>query len=87
MADMRAMGRAQMGEKHYAAILSDASALEIMKRRAAGEMGKDLAAEFGVSHSLITQLCHRKIWRHLDGPTTRRKVGGRHGKPSRSVSP
>lgn len=77
MADMIAMDRGPRGERHYKAKLSDQSALEILRRRAAGEQGKDLALEFGISHSLVTQLCHRVIWKHLDGPSTRRKRGGR----------
>lgn len=81
MADMIAMDRGARGERHYAAQLSDATATEIMRRRAAGERGRDLAAEFGVSQSLVTMLCRRKIWRHLDGPETHRKRGGRRPRP------
>ena len=53
------------GERNAAAKLNEAQVIEIYRRRSAGEPRKVLAAEFGVSGSLISLIAHRKIWRNL----------------------
>ena len=53
------------GEKAPAAKLTTAQVLEIRRRRAAGEMGTKLAAEFGVSPSCIHTIHARKAWSHV----------------------
>lgn len=45
--------------------LTDAKVIEIRQRRAAGEMQKDLAAEFGVSRTNIHHIVRGKTWTHL----------------------
>lgn len=66
-ADMRAKGRdvplvPSIGEDHYAAKLTAASAREI---RASSARGVDLAARFGVSKCLISAVRVGRAWRHL----------------------
>jgi hypothetical protein len=52
--DRRVKGRSTRGEAHHRAKLTEDQALEIRRRmRAGGETHKKLAAEFGVSISLI----------------------------------
>lgn len=53
------------GEKHAVALLTDAQATEIRVRVQAGEKGKDLALEFGVSRSTVSMIKRNKTWRHL----------------------
>lgn len=47
--------------------LTRARVLEIRRRRANGERGKDLAAEFGVVKSTISSIATGKHWAHLPG--------------------
>jgi hypothetical protein len=65
--DKQVKGRAYRpaGAAHGEAKLTDAQVIEIRRRRAAGERGTDLAAEFGVSPSLIHLIHARKAWKHL----------------------
>lgn len=35
---------------------------EIRTRYLAGEPGKDLAVEFGISRSMVSMICNRKVW-------------------------
>lgn len=52
------------GSKHPLAKLDEAKALEIYRRRAAGESGKALAEEFGVSASVVANIWNRITWLH-----------------------
>ena len=47
------------------AVLTEAQAAEIKRRRAAGERGKDLAAEFGVSAQTVCQIHRGNVWAWL----------------------
>jgi HNH endonuclease len=58
--------RVPKGEAHGQAKLTDRQALEILRRRRAGEGGGALAREFGVSTDTVRLLYQRKSWRHLD---------------------
>ncbi len=59
-ADRARHGRTRRGERHHNAVLSDQDVHEIRRRRAAGETGVSLAAEFGVSPAQISRVVHRK---------------------------
>ncbi|MBW1639271.1 hypothetical protein G3H63_09330 [Microbacterium resistens] len=59
MADMAKRGRAAHRR------LTTDQVREIRARRRAGAAAKDLAAEFGVSASNVSQIVHRKTWKHL----------------------
>lgn len=58
------------GERAPNAKLTDAQALELKCRRRNGESGKSLAREFGVSQSVVSQLCSGKIWSHIVLPVS-----------------
>lgn len=62
--DCAAKRRNAHGERHRAAKLTVENVLAIRQRRAAGEEGKTLAAEFGVTPALISAIHLRRIWRH-----------------------
>lgn len=66
MADALDRGRhkhpAHCGEAHYAAKLSEADVSEIRARAAAGELHRDIAADFGVHKSLISHIKRGKNW-------------------------
>lgn len=49
---------------HHNGVLADEQVREIRARRAAGEKGRDLAQEFGVSQALISQICLGQVRRH-----------------------
>lgn len=65
MADMVAAGRSLAGERNHIAKLTAPEVLAIRRRRARGEKAGDLAREYGVSDSLISQIATRRLWRHL----------------------
>lgn len=50
------------GEKHPLAKLTDA---DIPKIRSAPGTQKEIAAQFGVTHSMISLILRRKNWRHI----------------------
>lgn len=54
------------GEKHGGAILTEAQAIEIKRRAAAGERKADLADEFGVTIYAVYDLCSGRSWKHLN---------------------
>lgn len=60
--DCKAKGRNLTGSQHPMAKLTEAQAREIRMRRAAGEKGIDLAAEFGVTAALVSQIHLNRIW-------------------------
>lgn len=53
------------GSKNHFAELTEAKVLEIRRRLAEGEKGKDLAEEFHVSRPTISDIKHRRSWVHL----------------------
>lgn len=67
--DMATKGRHRVpslkGAAHGEAKLTDAAVLDIRRRVAAGELQKHLAAEYGVSISLVSLVVRRKAWPHL----------------------
>lgn len=64
-ADARAKRRHAFGERNGNARLTDEKALEIRRRRAAGEKARVLALEFGVSDSLVCAVAAGRKWAHL----------------------
>lgn len=72
IADRNAKGRGKgwvydqgPGSERANAKLDEAKVIEIRARAAAGEMFKDLAAEFGVSGTTISVVVNRKAWTHV----------------------
>lgn len=63
--DKRAHGRDLTGERHHQAKLTEAQVIEIRRRRAAGEQGRSLAREFGVTESAICSIHNRRSWRYV----------------------
>jgi hypothetical protein len=57
--------RIPRGVRTPAAKLNDAAVRDIRKRVAEGVQQKDLAAQFGVSTSAISQIVARKTWGHV----------------------
>ena len=55
------------GEQNPRARLSEQQVMEIRTRRAAGEMGIDLAAEFGVSDRTISMVYLGRVWKSCAG--------------------
>jgi len=53
------------GVRCYQAKLDDTAVLEIL---ASAEPERALASRFGVASSVVHEIKHRKIWRHVDGP-------------------
>lgn len=58
--DMQAKGRNRTGETNPMCRLSDEQVTQIRHRAAAGEQGKKLAEEFGVSRGHISQIVSRQ---------------------------
>lgn len=63
--DKRGHGRNLQGERHHQACLTTADVLDIRARRSAGEAGKDLAVEYGVSTTTIAEIHLRQSWSHV----------------------
>ena len=63
--DAARKGRMRRGERNPNAVLSSHAVAAIRARRAMGERGVDLAAEFQVSQQEICNVIKRRIWRHL----------------------
>jgi hypothetical protein len=61
-ADTAAHGRTSRGAKNHSTVLSEAQALEIKQRRLAGESGKALADEFGVSQGTVCDIKYGRSW-------------------------
>lgn len=62
--DAIAHGTSNAGERHAHAKLRAADVLAI-RRREANERRIDLATEFGVDASTISQVIHRTTWKHI----------------------
>jgi hypothetical protein len=67
LADRDAKGRAvyRRGSKNGAAKLTEESVRHIRRRLKEGELQKTLAAEYGVSQSLIAQIRKGQVWGHV----------------------
>lgn len=64
-ADAIAAGRHAHGERVNTAKLTADQVREIRRRRAAGELLADLGHEFGINQSTVSQIAHRRSWRHV----------------------
>lgn len=53
------------GSIHPKTNLTEAQVIEIRRRRAGGEMVKDLAAAFKMKDRAISAICARRTWRHI----------------------
>ena len=62
MADAKRRGRMRVGESHYASRLTEA---DVRKIRAATGTQEIIAAQFGVSRSLVSLVRGRKVWAHV----------------------
>lgn len=60
--DCASKGRKPVAERHPMAKLAIRQVGDIRERRAQGERGVDLAAEFGVTPQLISLIHHNRIW-------------------------
>lgn len=65
MRDATRKDRLAFGSRHWRAKLTEQDAAAIRRRRAAGEKGRDLAREFGVSPTTISEIVHHKLWTHV----------------------
>ena len=69
MADKNDHGTAPVGSNNPKAKLDDDKVREIHRRRSAGEEGKTLAQEFGVSCQTISHIMRGRSWSHVTGTT------------------
>lgn len=69
--DCIARGRFPKGEKNGFAKLKEKDIEAIRSRRAAGELLADIAADYGVSFSLISKVCKGHSWKHVKSPSLR----------------
>lgn len=65
LADMVAKGRSSRGSRHHNALVTEADVREIRRRRSTGEAGIAVAVEFGLSEAAVSNIVHRKTWRHV----------------------
>lgn len=74
------LGLAPFGQRKPSARLTDDEARQIVRRRAAGERSKDLAAEFGLAACTIANLVGGRNWNHVTGlPSRRRSATSQRG--------
>jgi hypothetical protein len=73
MRDKVERGRQARGESSGRTTLTNAQVVEIRERFAAGEMQRELGAEFGVTQCVVSAIVRGKWWRHVGGPITHRK--------------
>lgn len=66
------------GERVHGAKLTEMQVAEAFARSAAGEMGKDIAARFGVSRPTISQILSGKRWTHLTHKPIPRNAANRN---------
>lgn len=60
-----AMGLLGRGETHHLSKLTAQEVLEIRARKSSGEMGAELAREYGTSRSNISTIAARRSWKSL----------------------
>ena len=53
------------GDNHPQSVLTEDQVREIKSRRAEGELLRVLAAEYGVSLSLVGNICTGRAWKHV----------------------
>lgn len=61
----RAHGTAGVGSKHHAAKLTEAQVIDIRLSLSEGVPGVELARQYGVTSSVISQINKRQTWRHI----------------------
>lgn len=64
-ADKSVKGRAATGQRHSSAKLTPEQVITIRARVATGEVRRIIAADYGVSKSLIDRIANGLNWRHL----------------------
>jgi hypothetical protein len=65
MADARAKGRIPQGSARPQAKLNESAIQEIRRRISAGEFHRSIAADFGVSRSMISRIARGESWGHV----------------------
>lgn len=70
--DMRSKDRHAFGERHHHK-LSDEKVVEIKNRLATGARHYKIAAEYGVSQTMISRIGRGEGWKHIKGPQTVRR--------------
>lgn len=68
MKDMSSRGRACRGEDNERSVLTEQDVTHILTRLAAGDYGKDIAKDFGVTAANITAIRLGKTWAHIPRP-------------------
>lgn len=63
--DRKRDGTNPVGVRHGLARLTDNDVREIRRLQASGEMGKDIAARFGISRGAVSNIVNRKRWTHV----------------------
>jgi hypothetical protein len=63
--DMVDRGRSLRGERSPTAKLTDDQARTLRRRLTAGETGRALAREYGVSQATVSLIRHRRAWAHV----------------------
>ena len=66
-ADKRKHGTLLIGERNNLAKLTPANIITIRERARHGDLGKDIAADFGVTPSNISSILSGKTWGHIGG--------------------
>jgi hypothetical protein len=66
MADMAAKGRGPQGERQAHAKLTEQAVREIRAERAAGATYQEIASNHPVTRHVVSLVCRRKIWRHVE---------------------
>lgn len=69
-------GRSVRGEKVNTAKLNESQVIEIRERSFGGATNIELAGEFGIPDSAISQIVRGKNWKHVGGPI---QIGSRRG--------
>lgn len=59
---MRDRGRFPSGENHWWSKLSEEKAKEIREEYARGRLQREIAADYGVSQTLISAVVRGKVW-------------------------
>ena len=66
---MKAKGRARpggvSGERQWNAHLTTGQVQDIRRRRANGELLKEIAPDYGISLAHVSRLAHNESWRHV----------------------
>lgn len=79
------------GSRNGLAKLTEADVLRIREKRAEGGTVYELAEEFKLSHPTVSNICTRKTWKHVGGPTltpeVARAIYSRGGKKARETAP